>query len=279
MTKRAFASPFHDFCQEQRPLLPADLKGSEKEKLLGQRWQALSPAAKAKRKALLIPVFTCGRGGARTWVPATLEPEVTEAAVEDFMAFVLMDHDIERHASSDRDDVVEWLGLAAGLHAAAVNEAKPRLRREQVFVVGDLALLEEEGGLGSVFTTLVSARRVRDALRLRSGHQPATVGCPAGGLSGSAEEAVLDGTLLGSLPAQAEPETAAGLTHEHVVSYGAQDAVDCSTRPPDPPQALEWLTEFFGTLEGDGGGSERPDPNLPTTSPTPVTASITARAA
>jgi len=61
MAKRAFASPFHDFCQEQRPLLPADLKGSEKEQLLGQRWQALSPAAKAKRK-VLIPVFTCGRG-------------------------------------------------------------------------------------------------------------------------------------------------------------------------------------------------------------------------
>ena len=30
----------------------------------------------------------------------------------------------------------------------------------------------------------------------------------------------------------------------------------------------EWLTEFFGTLEGDGGGSERQKPNLPT-SPTP----------
>ena len=74
--------------------------------------------------------------GARTWVPATLEPE---AAVEDLMTFVLMDHDIERNASSDRDDVVEW-------HEAAVNEAKPRLRREQVFVVGDLALLEEEAG-------------------------------------------------------------------------------------------------------------------------------------
>ena len=135
---------------------------------MGQRWQALSPAAKAKRK-VLIPAE-----GARTWVPATLEPE---AAVEDLMTFVLMDHDIERNASSDRDDVVEW-------HEAAVNEAKPRLRREQVFVVGDLALLEEEGGLGSVFTTLVSARRVRDALRLRSGHQPATVGCPAGGGAG-----------------------------------------------------------------------------------------------
>ena len=32
--------------------------------------------------------------GARTWVPATLEPE---AAVEDLMTFVLMDHDIERN--------------------------------------------------------------------------------------------------------------------------------------------------------------------------------------
>ena len=129
MTKRAFASPFHDFCQEQRPLLPAHLTAREKQKFLGQRWQALSPAAKAKRKALLIPVFTCGRGGARTWVPATLEPEVTEAAVEDLMTFVLMDHDIERNASSessDRDDVIEWLGLAAGLHEAVVNEAKPR---------------------------------------------------------------------------------------------------------------------------------------------------------
>ena len=53
MAKRAFANPFHDFCQEQRPLLPADLKGSEKEQLLGQWWQALSPAAKAKRKVIL----------------------------------------------------------------------------------------------------------------------------------------------------------------------------------------------------------------------------------
>ena len=114
------------------------------------------------------------------------------------MTFVLMDHDIERNAGSDRDDVVEWH------EAAAVNEAKPRLRREQVFVVGDLALLEEEGGLGSVFTTLVSARRVRDALRLRSRHQPATVGCPAGGRSRAAEEAVLDGTLSAEIAPRAE---------------------------------------------------------------------------
>ena len=64
MTKRAFASPPRLLGQEQRPLLPANLKGSEKERLLGQRWQALSPAAKAKRKALLIPTqldTKCGK--------------------------------------------------------------------------------------------------------------------------------------------------------------------------------------------------------------------------
>ena len=49
MAKRAFANPFHDFCQEQRPLLPADLKGSEKEQLLGQWWQALSPRLRRPR--------------------------------------------------------------------------------------------------------------------------------------------------------------------------------------------------------------------------------------
>jgi len=72
----------------------------EGEALGPARWQALSPAAKAKRKALLIPVFTYGRGGARTWVPATLEPDVTEAAVQDFMTFVLMDRDIACNAST-----------------------------------------------------------------------------------------------------------------------------------------------------------------------------------
>ena len=77
--KAGVFEPLPRFLPSSAAAPAADLKGSEKEKLLGQRWQALSPAAKAKRKALLIPVFTCGRGGARTWVPATLEPEVTEA--------------------------------------------------------------------------------------------------------------------------------------------------------------------------------------------------------
>ena len=178
------------------------------------------------RKRSLLQDFGCRRG----WRPRHAALHISKCAAVGWVCVM------DRDGSGDQEDVVEWLGLTAGLHEDVVTEATPRLRSEHVYVVGDLALLEQEGGLGDVFTTRVSARKVRDALRLRSGHQPATVGCPAGGRSRAAEEAVLNGTLLGSLPAQAEPETAAGLTHEHVVSYGAQDAVDCSTRPPDPPQ-------------------------------------------
>ena len=79
---------------------------------------------------------------------------------------------MDRDGSGDQEDVVEWLGLTAGLHEDVVTEATPRLRSEHVYVVSDLALLEEEGGLGDVFTTRVSARKVRDALRLRSAAQP-----------------------------------------------------------------------------------------------------------
>ena len=60
---------------------------------------------------------------------------------------------MDRDGSGDQDDVIVWLGLAAGLHEDVVNEAKLRLRSEQVYVVGDLALLVEEGGLSDVFTT------------------------------------------------------------------------------------------------------------------------------
>ena len=79
---------------------------------------------------------------------------------------------MDRDGSGDQYDVVKWLGLTAGLHEDVVTEATPRLRSEHVYVVSDLALLEEEGGLGDVFTTRVSARKVRDALRLRSAAQP-----------------------------------------------------------------------------------------------------------
>ena len=39
--KPAFTSPYHKFCQELRPLLPATLRNSEREKLLGVAWKAL----------------------------------------------------------------------------------------------------------------------------------------------------------------------------------------------------------------------------------------------
>ena len=68
------------------------------------------------------------------------------------MTFVLTDHDIERNASSNRNDVLETQRVAgsgrAGVHEAAVNEAKSpqataTARAGGVFVIGDLALLEE----------------------------------------------------------------------------------------------------------------------------------------
>ena len=52
---------------------------------------------------------------------------------------------MDRDGSDDQDDVIMWLGLAAGLHEDVVNEAKLRLRREHVYVVGDLG----SGGSGS----------------------------------------------------------------------------------------------------------------------------------
>jgi hypothetical protein len=38
--KRAFTSPYHEFCKERRPFLPAGLTNSEREKLLGAAWKA-----------------------------------------------------------------------------------------------------------------------------------------------------------------------------------------------------------------------------------------------
>lgn len=40
--------PYHDFCREQRPLLPPNMSNGDREKLLGSRWKALSKAEKAK---------------------------------------------------------------------------------------------------------------------------------------------------------------------------------------------------------------------------------------
>jgi hypothetical protein len=46
--KKARTSPYNEFYQEQRLLLPPGLRNAEREKLLGQMWKALSEAQKAK---------------------------------------------------------------------------------------------------------------------------------------------------------------------------------------------------------------------------------------
>ena len=48
---------------------------------------------------------------------------------------------MDRDGGSDRDDMVEWLGLAAGLHEDVVDEAKaakPRLRMSELVYVSGL---------------------------------------------------------------------------------------------------------------------------------------------
>jgi len=69
--KKTFTSPFHEFCLEQRPLISAALHGhsdrKERERLLGQRWKALSDAEKDKYKEGLTPLPSSGRGGTRAW--------------------------------------------------------------------------------------------------------------------------------------------------------------------------------------------------------------------
>lgn len=48
---------------------------------------------------------------------------------------------MDRDGGSDRDDMVEWLGLAAGLHEDVVDEAKaakPSLRMSELVYVSGL---------------------------------------------------------------------------------------------------------------------------------------------
>ena len=72
--------------------------------------------------------------------------------------------------------------------------------------------------------------------------------------------------LHGIPPAQAEPETAVGLTlaqHEHVTAAEEQQAVN-HIEPPDPPDP-EWLTALYCKLLEDG--SECQEPALPRPTP------------
>ena len=54
--KRAFTSPYHEFCQELRPLLPTNLRNSEREKLLGIAWKALSGTEKHTFREAPMPL-------------------------------------------------------------------------------------------------------------------------------------------------------------------------------------------------------------------------------
>ena len=48
--KPQYKTPYSEFYQEQRPFLPAGLRNAAREKLIGQRWKALSEAEKAPYK-------------------------------------------------------------------------------------------------------------------------------------------------------------------------------------------------------------------------------------
>jgi len=64
----AYSSPYHIFCQEQRPLVPPGMSNAVREKHLGQRWKALPFAEREKYKMGMTPLPMTGRGGKRAWV-------------------------------------------------------------------------------------------------------------------------------------------------------------------------------------------------------------------
>ena len=68
--KPAYTSPYHVFCREQRPLLPAGLKNAGREKAMGQMWKELTQAERAAYQQGLTQLASSGRGGLRAWAPA-----------------------------------------------------------------------------------------------------------------------------------------------------------------------------------------------------------------
>ena len=83
MTERAhirFSSPYVVFSREQRPLLPARLTNSDREKLLGQNWKKLSEAGRAAYTRGLTKLPSSGRGGLRIW--AVSQPAAVSVSAE-----------------------------------------------------------------------------------------------------------------------------------------------------------------------------------------------------
>ena len=78
---------YHSFSHEQRPLLPKDVSPGEREKLLSQRWKALSKAEKAHYKGDAIHVvptpspYTTFCRERRPLLPAGLRNAEREAAL------------------------------------------------------------------------------------------------------------------------------------------------------------------------------------------------------
>ena len=48
--KAQYSTPYNDFYQEQRPLLPAGMRHADREKLMGQKWKALTDLERAAYK-------------------------------------------------------------------------------------------------------------------------------------------------------------------------------------------------------------------------------------
>ena len=68
LAKRAAASPYLEYCREQRPLLTASLNDAERERLLSQMWH---------RQALSAEPFSWGRAAAARKLSDGVTPQAT----------------------------------------------------------------------------------------------------------------------------------------------------------------------------------------------------------
>ena len=127
----AHPSPYYVFCREQRPLLPAHLTNSDREKLLGQNWRKLSTAGRATYQRGLTPVRTPGRGGFRRW--ALSQPAAVSVAAETEA------HETETATETATAAAAETAAAAATEAAAAHSEDQPAAKRR--------AYQDDQGGL------------------------------------------------------------------------------------------------------------------------------------
>ena len=77
-----YTSPYHEFCREQRPLLPRGIKNADREKLIGQKWKQLTKAEKEAYEKGLTRFPSTGRGGLRAWSSAPAKVPAGAATVQ-----------------------------------------------------------------------------------------------------------------------------------------------------------------------------------------------------